>query len=426
MEHARSLSHREPERTSLETRPTKYDPFITLAAAGLAALVDPLTPATFLDEYWDKQSIHLTGNQRNGGASLVSDLGFDVRELRQAAARLPAGGVRARFRSRATGEDRQIEATADQIEPLFDGGLSIQLVHLQRAHAGVALLLGRLRAELQLAGHISCDAHLSSACTGQPSHFERDPVMYLQLAGSQTWSYGRGPVLPYPPAGLAAIDWAVEAYQQRHPWARVPGPKDEKLRTSLLRPGDVLYLPSGTWHEALASDQSLALAIAFRSAPLHRLVATALEEALAPFAQWRWSPRDGLPDAERMAGHLREVVGRFGGDALAALCRPAGLGGGEALLPDERLEAPKPLRHQVVVDEASGASDLLVMAGGRSVGLPLEMMLLVSRLAGSSGFSPGEAMSWPGVAAAYSAREVRRSLTALLAGGLLRRVQLPI
>jgi hypothetical protein len=299
-------------------------------------------------------------------------------------------------------------------------------VHLQRAHAGVALVLGRLRAELQLAGHVSCDAHLSSACTGQPPHFERHPVMYLQLAGSQTWSYGRGPALPYPPAGLAATDSALEAYQRRHPWARVPSPRDEKLRTSLLQPGDVLYLPSGTWHEALASDQSLALAIAFRSTPLHRLVANALEEALAPFAQWRWSPRDGLPDAERMAGHLREVVAQFGGPTLAALCRPAGLNGGDALSPDERLEAPKPLRHQVVVHEPNGASELLVMAGGRSVPLPLEMVLLVSQLVGSSAFTPGEAMSWPGVAAAYSAREVRRSLTVLLAGGLLRRVQVPI
>jgi hypothetical protein len=410
----------------LDPRPSKHDPFIALATAGLAALVDPLTPATFLDEYWDQQSIHLPRSQRQATAPLISNLGFGMHELRMAATRLPPGGVRARFRSRASGEDRQIEASADLIEPLFDGGLSIQLVHLQRAHAGVALLLGRLRAELQLAGPLSCDAHLSSACAGQASHFERHNLMYLQLAGSQTWSYGRGPVLPHPPAGLAATEWAADEYRQRHPWARVPGPKEEKLRTSVLEPGDVLYLPSGTWHEALASDHSLALAIVFRSAPLHGLVAAALEEALAPFAQWRRSPRDGLPEAEQMAGHLREVVARLGGDVLSALCRPVRLDGDDSVLPDERLEARRPLRCRVAVHETSGASELLVTGGDQSVGLPLEMMLLVSQLVAANGFSASEAMTWPGIAAAYSAREVRRSLAALLEAGLLRRMQGPI
>jgi hypothetical protein len=386
--------------------------------------VDPLPVAAFLEEYWDKESLHLPHNQRQGTTSL--DLGLGLAELRREAECMPPGAVQARFRSRSTGQDRHVDVAADQIETLIDGGLSVRVRHLQRAHEGVALLMGRLRAELELPGHLTCDAHISSACAGQASQLETHPLLYLQLAGSQTWAYGRGPALPFPPAALPAVDGAIASYQRRYPWARVSSPRDEKLRTSQLQPGDVLFLPSGTWHEALATDHSLALAISFRSPALHRVAAAALEEALVPFASWRWLARAGLPEAERMTAQLREVIQRLDPAALAARCRPAPALATPGTIGDERLEPRRPLRHQVTVDEMSGASELAVLGGDLVAALPLEMMLLVSRLVRSAGFSASEAMMWPGVAAAYSAGEVRGSLATLLKAGLLRRAQIPI
>jgi hypothetical protein len=393
----------------VDPRQQQHDPFITLAAAGLAALVDPLTPDAFLDEYWEQQSIHLPRP-----AGRPPGLGFGVREFSQTAALLPPGGISARFRRGE--ESRHIQVNAEQIEPLRAGGMSIHLHDLQRAHPGMALLLGRLRAELGFTGHLTCDAHLSSACAGHEPRLESHSVLHLQLGGSQTWAYGRGPALSGPPASVSAA--GLGGFRLRFPWAAVPLPHEEKLRSSVLQPGDALYLPSGTWHEALATEHSLGLSICFHGQSLHGIVAAALQDALRPHAVWRRTPRPArsMPPTLRehfaaRASELRDLVGRqLTGDWLAAHCYPpVPTEEAPVVAPDERLVAPRPLHHQPGVAE--------VRVDG--VALPIEALLFAAHLVRALAFSAREAMTWPGMAQAYSAGEVGRWLDALVTAGAL-------
>jgi lysine-specific demethylase/histidyl-hydroxylase NO66 len=148
------------------------------------------------------------------------------------------------------------------------GGCSVRLLHPQRASAPLWRLLAGLEARLGAAA--GCNAYLTPAGTqGFAPHFDDIDAFVLQAEGAKRWRlYAPGP-------GLAA-GWPLPRYPSRDLARAELG---ACILDAVLRPGDLLYMPRGTIHEAeaLPGEHSLHLTV---SANQGRSWAALLECAL--------------------------------------------------------------------------------------------------------------------------------------------------
>jgi ribosomal protein L16 Arg81 hydroxylase len=98
-----------------------------------------------------------------------------------------------------------------------------------------------------------------------PSHFDTGSVFVCQIDGRKTWNLyeGRMPNAAHSP-GCSAGDFPQEFHEKT---------KGKVLHQIELNPGDLLYVPHGQYHDAVASsDVSLHLSIAVRHMVAHDLV----------------------------------------------------------------------------------------------------------------------------------------------------------
>jgi ribosomal protein L16 Arg81 hydroxylase len=150
----------------------------------------------------------------------------------------------------------KIKISPSAISEMVGAGATICVTGLECAHPKLARAAAQIRRELGFLGEVSFRAYLSPPGGGVDIHYDARVATTLQLSGSKRWWFSANPHHPYPsrnstrPAGWTATS--------RPPPIR-------SLRSVLLRPGDLLCLPAGTWHRARAQTTSLALNLAFDS-----------------------------------------------------------------------------------------------------------------------------------------------------------------
>lgn len=138
---------------------------------------------------------------------------------------------------------------------------------------------------------------------GFASHYDLHDVIAVQCSGEKRWHiYGNRAVNPVTPlaSGGAAAQAEIDA-------ARGP------LAASLtLRPGDLLYLPRGVYHDALATDGA-SLHVTFALAPHSgEGVLKLLAEAALRDPQLRAYLPDGRHDPAALGDHLADLAARLG------------------------------------------------------------------------------------------------------------------
>jgi hypothetical protein len=177
-------------------------------------------------------------------------------------------------------------------------GATLTLNFLERLTPALQDLSQTLAAVL--CAPVNCSAFLSwQGRRGYPSHFDTTNVFVLQIAGSKRWNlYERRLPGAAHTQGSRYIDFPQEHHE------RVKG---AVLQEVTMTPGDLLYLPHGQYHDALATgEQSLHLSFAVR-----HLVAQDFVDMLA-----RDLPKDPLfrthlPQIDDLGGHerFRQVLG---------------------------------------------------------------------------------------------------------------------
>lgn len=184
-----------------------------------------------------------------------------------------------------------------QIEQWFRNGASIVLNDVDTLTAGLRNVADVLENEfLGLANaNIYCSAGGRSAFA---SHYDDHEVFAFHIAGEKTWRVYQGRVdnpvgQPAPRPGL----------QGEHDRA-----KGDLLFEAVMRPGDLMYLPRGQYHDALASTQ-LSLHVTFSVIPANGLTLfELLEKTLVTDSLFR----DDLPNPMTPEG--REALTRRLGD----------------------------------------------------------------------------------------------------------------
>jgi ribosomal protein L16 Arg81 hydroxylase len=232
----------------------------------LQKLLGEVAPAQFFADIWQQRPLHCQGNPARFAGL------FDRSNLSEAAK--SCDSLKAYTRD-AHGFARESAVTPERVDEAFRAGATICIGGIN-GHAPLDEFIARLAAEIVQAGDMSFNCYFSPDGQGFALHCDDHPVWILQLEGRKKWRFSATP-LKNP---LTTVTFQKDQRVASVPWSEpIARPDEDLFLEALLEPGDLLYLPEGTWHHAAADGASLALTLACnRVSPLDLV-----QQALGPF-----------------------------------------------------------------------------------------------------------------------------------------------
>ena len=284
----------------------------------LAQLLAPMTPEQFFAEYHDRQPLHLRGDPAKFAAVLswrgINRL-LDMTHIWTSRSLMlvldgkpvPAAEYCEQQTARDA-NDRLMQPVVGKVRDWVARGASVVMNDVDSLTPGLASVsealegagLGKAQANV----YISWQSHKAF-----PAHYDTHDVWAVQVEGEKTWNIWEG-----------RAEWPIahpvfkSQTQEHHDQAR------GKLREAvLMKPGDLLYLPRGWYHDALA-EAPASVHIAYGvHAPLGMDVMNILVERVLYDAEFR----KPLPRQDGTAPAKFALTQRAGllGQRLAELCR---------------------------------------------------------------------------------------------------------
>ena len=205
-------------------------------------LIDPIAPATFFSDYYERKPLLIPGQDPERFRSLLSVEAID-RYLASTQPAYPDVFLVDAARELKS-EEYSFPESDGRIDlprayQLFDSGATISL---SRMHERIPELADLCRAvERTFSSHFQTNIYLSPRnAQGFKTHYDSHDVFVLQIAGSKHWTlYDNGVELPLHGQGF-------------NPATHIPGPVTSELT---LKAGDMLYCPRGVFHAARSTDE---------------------------------------------------------------------------------------------------------------------------------------------------------------------------
>lgn len=244
----------------------------------LAELLAPHSLQHFLDHHWEQRPLHVRGRPGDARAATIT-LGAVDAMLTARASRHPDVSL-VNARDPVEAEDySDDEGLIDPIKvaKLFAAGATIIINNLDQLAPHVRATLARLESELGI--HAQANLYLTpGGAQGFAPHFDSHDVLLVQCVGQKQWR------LYDSPRGLPMRGERFNPTETR---------AGELTTELLLQTGDVLYIPRGLMHDAVAVDDGPSLHVTIGLHPFRW--SEVLLEALAVQALRDPDLRAGVP-----------------------------------------------------------------------------------------------------------------------------------
>lgn len=263
---------------------------------GFADLINPIGLAAFKDEYWERKHLLLhreTPDYYQGLLTLA-----DMDEL-LSTTRVSASDMRVIADGKETPVSEMVSENlpgsyANAVEMLYShyrDGATINLLFLQEHWSPLTRLCQSMSDVL--GGMFHVNVYLTPAgARGLKEHYDTHDVFVAQVYGAKRWH------LYEPPVQLPLKD------QRYLPPEDGPG---EPMADLTLRPGDMLYMPRGTVHQAVSQKTaSLHLTVGVQSVLWADLLRNAVEQATADDVRFRSALPMGFANDEELVRQAEE------------------------------------------------------------------------------------------------------------------------
>jgi hypothetical protein len=432
-------------------------PLVAAAGSELAAWLAPVSPETFVREYWGRKPLYVKGfkekyagffDGETFGRALTAPGPYPDDFLRASFDRKTGAGTSARPALPGELRSSAIRATPDQAGPLFDAGATLCVSQLETRVPSLAPFAAAVKRQLGFIGKASFNAYLSPAGSGFNWHFDGRIASTLQIEGSKVWRFTNEPAIAWPRGNGSVRADGTPQYTdpiQTQDWERLTSFDEHDVTEVLLEPGDLLILPAGIWHEACGgTGGSLALNLSFTPVSATLLVRELLDSLLAADPGWR-SPapvlrgsEPGTVDADGVAAITHQLqraaaaLGSLAGDSAAVVrlwqsfvqnpnpgspLPPGAPATAAGVTPEQRLGLRRD--GNVHVMPAERGSQLFVMAGTRGIELTGEAVPFVRRLLAAGEFTAAECMQWSADGTPFAWPDVESMLGQLKREGLI-------
>ena len=322
------LTRTQPDRGGNKRRRAKVDSHDRRRAIGkdayaisgreLSDLLSPMTPATFMAEYWGRKPLFIKG--RPDKLPKLFQGGFDRADFYRAIHRAAGNGIKGldlqAINTRGIYPDSQgpikmgAAIQAAQMEEMFAQGANISAENISDPR--LASFAAALKAQLQHTGEIHLFVTLSPGEKGFPLHLDQTDAFFMQCEGTKRYVISTQPVVSWPRGTIAfAEDGSVESCQYDiEPWEELPTVERESLTEIVMEPGDILYSPAGTLHATEAvGGATLNLNLLLYHSNFLDLLNRALAGMLASNPAWRHLPQVSRTGAR--PGQLPAEVKQF-------------------------------------------------------------------------------------------------------------------
>lgn len=226
----------------------------------LAQILAPVSTEELRDRYWEKDYLHVERGDPGYYSDLFSFADVDrALYLARESARDPVSVVPPPDSGRSSRSFKAREVPVETLYNAFNQGDTLGLSGLQAFWPAA----GRLAAALQedLDARINVNFYLTRAGSqGFALHFDTHDVLVLQVGGAKDW-FLYDPAVPLPISSLEHAGHIGAGFN-----TMVPEDGARLRRKIRLRSGDLLYMPRGLPHKAIASDEpSLHLTVGIHS-----------------------------------------------------------------------------------------------------------------------------------------------------------------
>lgn len=200
-----------------------------------------------------------------------------------------------------------------------DLGLAARLSELERTLPGAGPWVAALGRELGVpAGSGRLNAFVNPPGVGLGVHCDPVEHLLIHVAGEKTIRLHANPAGPHVTASHAIAFTPSSREGVQYPeglpaWSSL----GDRGETVLLRPGSVLFMPRGTYHETLGGDAgvSASLVVQFELPNLADLTLAYLHEYLLQHPRWRRPAAGAWGDdpavADRLRGELEALLGEL-------------------------------------------------------------------------------------------------------------------